>query len=94
MLPHPPPGPARRRLAALAIAALIALIAGIAVGAGGGTSGAKRAATVTKPPARAVKAAKQLSLERQIGELLMISFRGTSPPAYVRRALRLGRATG
>jgi beta-N-acetylhexosaminidase len=94
MLPHPPPGPARRRLVALAVAALIALIVGIAVGAGTGNKGAKRAATVTKPPAGAVKAAKQLSLERQVGELLMISFPGTSPPAYVSRALRLGRATG
>jgi beta-N-acetylhexosaminidase len=94
MLPHPPPGPARRRLVALAVAALIALIAGIAVGAGAGNKGAKRAATVTQPPAGALKTAKQLSLERQVGELLMISFRGTSPPDYVRRALRLGRAGG
>ncbi|MFL5842080.1 MAG: glycoside hydrolase family 3 N-terminal domain-containing protein [Thermoleophilaceae bacterium] len=94
MLPHPPPGPARRRLAALGLAALIALVAGIVVGAGGGSEPAKPTAAAAKPPARAVKAAKGLPLKRQIGQLLMISFRGTTAPEYVRRALRQGRAGG
>jgi beta-N-acetylhexosaminidase len=94
MLPHPTPGPARRRLSALGIAALGALIAGIAVGAGAGSTPPKRPPAAVKPPAGAVKAAKGLSLQRQIGELLMISFRGTTAPEYVRRALRQGRAAG
>ncbi len=79
---------------ALAVAAFVALVAGIAVGAGGGSG--KRATTpaAVKPPERAVKAAKGLSLQRQIGETLMIAFKGTTAPEYVRRALRQGRATG
>src|SRR3954465_3557468 len=94
MLPHPPPGPARRRLVALGIAASVALVVGIAVGAGGGSSKPKQSAAAAKPPAQAVARAKGLSLERQIGEILMIAFHGTTPPGYVQRALRQGRATG
>src|SRR3954452_19650683 len=92
MVPHPQPGPARRRLVALGVAAFVALVVGIVVGAGGGSEKAKP--VVAAPPARAVTAAKGLSLRRQIGELLMISFKGTTPPEYVRRALRQGRAGG
>jgi beta-N-acetylhexosaminidase len=95
MLPHPPPGPARRRLVALCVMALLALIAGVAVGAGSGGGGKQRqVAAAVKPPARAVAKAKRLSLERQIGELLVIAFPGTTPPGYVQRALRQGRASG
>src|SRR5436190_3646413 len=94
MLPHPPPGPARRRLVALGIAASVALVVGIAVGAGGGSSKRKQSAVAAKPPAQAVAKAKGLSLERQIGEILMIAFHGTTPPGYVQRALRQGRASG
>jgi beta-N-acetylhexosaminidase len=95
MLPHPPPGPARRRLVALCAAAFAALVAGIVVGASGGSGPAKpTAAAAARPPARAVKVAKALPLRRQIGELLMISFPGTTAPEYVRRALRQGRAGG
>jgi beta-N-acetylhexosaminidase len=94
MLPHPAPGPARRRLVALAAAALLALVAGIATGAGGNSKPGRAPATIAKPPARAVRAAKGLSLQRQIGEILMISFPGTTAPSYVRRALREGRAGG
>jgi beta-N-acetylhexosaminidase len=95
MLPHPPPGPARRRLVALCAAALIALVVGIVVGAGGDSDSPSSAvATATKPPARAVAKARGLTLERQVGEVLMIAFPGTTPPGYVQRALRLGRASG
>jgi beta-N-acetylhexosaminidase len=77
------------------VAALAALVAGVAVGAGGDAKpAAVQPAAAAKPPARAVKVAKELSLERQIGELLMISFQGTAAPEYVRRALRQGRAGG
>ena len=92
MVPHPPPGPARRRLVALSVAAFVALVVGIVVGAGGDSEPSKP--EVAKPPERAVKAAKGLSLQRRIGETLMIAFKGTTPPEYVRRALRQGRATG
>ncbi|HEX4718019.1 MAG TPA: glycoside hydrolase family 3 N-terminal domain-containing protein [Thermoleophilaceae bacterium] len=94
MLPHPPPGPARRRLVALCVTAFAALVVGIVVGAGGGSSKPKPSVAAAKPPAQAVKKAKGLSLERQIGEILMIAFHGTTPPGYVQRALRQGRASG
>jgi beta-N-acetylhexosaminidase len=91
MLPHPPPGPARRRLVALCAAALVALIAGIVVGAGGGSTESSRGARAVKPAPKAVAKAKGLSLQRQIGEVLVIAFHGTTAPGYVQRALRQGR---
>lgn len=93
MVPHPPPGPARRRFVALCVAAFIALLAGIVVGAGGDEKKKSPLAT-TKPPPRAVAKAKGLPLRRQVGEILMVSFPGTTAPGYVRRALRQGRASG
>jgi beta-N-acetylhexosaminidase len=94
MLPHPPPGPARRRLAALGVAALLALVAGVVVGAGGsGGDGTKRAAGI-KPAVEDVKQAKAMPLERQIGEVLMIAFKGPGVPSYATRALKEGRAAG
>ena len=94
MAPHPPPGPARRRLVALAVAAFLALVVGIVVGAGSGGEQEASPAAAVKPPAQAVAKANELSLGRQIGETLMIAFPGTTPPGYVQRALRLGRAGG
>jgi beta-N-acetylhexosaminidase len=94
MLPHPPPGPARRRLTALCVIAFVALVSGIAVGASGDSKPPTAGAAAIKPPARALAKAKRLTLERQIGEVLMIAFPGTTPPGYVQRALRQGRATG
>src|SRR3954447_8442173 len=94
MLPHPPAGPARRRLIALCAAALVALVVGIVVGAGSDSSQPKPTAAAVKPPEQAVAKAKGLSLQRQIGEVLMIAFHGTTPPGYVQRALRQGRAGG
>src|SRR3954470_23476352 len=94
MLPHPPAGPARRRLIALCAAALVALVVGIVVGAGSDSSQPTPTAAAVKPPEQAVAKAKGLSLERQIGEVLMIAFHGTTPPGYVQRALRQGRAGG
>jgi beta-N-acetylhexosaminidase len=95
MVPHPAPGPARRRLVALCATAFVALVAGIVVGADGGNGDETQATPAAlKPPAKAVAKAKGLSLRRQIGEVLMISFRGTTLPEYVRDALRQGRAGG
>jgi beta-N-acetylhexosaminidase len=76
------------------VTAFAALIAGIVVGAGGGDNETGSTAAATKPPPRAVAKAKQLPLRRQIGEVLMIAFPGTTPPGYVQRALRQGRAGG
>src|SRR3954463_11046512 len=94
MLPHPPPGPPRRRLVALCAVAFVALVVGIVVGAGGDSGSPGALPAKVKPPARAVEKAKGLSLQRQIGEVLMIAFHGTTPPGYVQRALRQGRAGG
>jgi beta-N-acetylhexosaminidase len=95
VVPHPPPGPARRRLVALCTVAVIALIAGIVVGAGGESDDdASTTPAAVKPPARAVAKAKTLSLRRQIGEVLMVAFPGTTPPGYLQRALRAGRVGG
>ena len=94
MIPHPPPGPARRRFVALCVTAFIALVAGIVVGAGGGSGETSTTPAGVRPPAKAVAKANELSLGRQIGEVLMIAFPGTTPPGYVQRALRQGRASG
>src|SRR3954454_21768464 len=94
MLPHPPPGPARRRLAAVGAAAVVALRLGVVGGAAGGSGGSGSSTEATKPPAKAVAKAKGLSLSRQVGEGLMIAFQGTPAPGYVQRALPHGRAAG
>ena len=94
MLPHPPPGPQRRRFVALCVVAVVALVVGIVVGSGGGSSKPSSTAGSTKPPARIVAKAKALPLRRQIGQVLMISFAGTTAPSYVTEALRAGRAAG
>jgi beta-N-acetylhexosaminidase len=92
MIRRPPPGPARRRLALLGAAALIALVAGFVVGASGGGAPASRSAGA--PSKQAVEHAASLPVTRQIGELLMISFRGPGLPGDVKRVLREGRAGG
>jgi beta-N-acetylhexosaminidase len=94
MLPHPPPGPPRRRFVALCSAALLAFVAGVAAGADGGSDKPMPTLAAGRPPARAVAKAKEMPLERQVGEVLMIGFHGTTPPGYLQRALRHGRAAG
>jgi beta-N-acetylhexosaminidase len=91
--------PARRRLAALAVAAALALLAGIAVGAASGGEEGKPAPRAERdvpeaPPKEAVGAAEKLSLRRQVGQLIVMRFNGPGPPAYVPRALKGGRAAG
>jgi beta-N-acetylhexosaminidase len=84
---------ARRRLAALCAVALLALVIGIVAGSSpGGESHTERA---TRPvPPRAERAAARLPLERQVGQLLVSSFDGTSVPPYLRRRLRAGQTSG
>jgi beta-N-acetylhexosaminidase len=93
---------ARRRWALLAAAAA-AFAVGLAVGAGpdeGGGGSAAREPNVEVPPAAApaqsesVAAVERLSLRQQVGQLIVLRFAGTTPPAYVRRALRERRAAG
>jgi beta-N-acetylhexosaminidase len=86
----------RRRRAALAGAAALALVAGLAVGAGGDGEAPRPAEegapeAVSEPPEEAVD---KLSLEQQAGHMVILRFAGTEAPAYVREALREGRAAG
>ena len=91
---HVAPGPPRRRLVALCVVAVTALAVGIAIGAGGGSSPSSPTTAATRPPSHALAKAEGLPLERQIGEVLMIAFSGTTAPDYIRQALRHGRASG
>jgi beta-N-acetylhexosaminidase len=105
---HVSPDPRkRRRLGALLAAAAVATFAGAAVGAGGEEEAADRAApasTATRAPARTgaatpgppASAAGGLRSQaaREAGQAIVMRFAGTSPPAYVLRALRERRAAG
>jgi beta-N-acetylhexosaminidase len=86
----------RRRRVALAAAALLGFLGGLAVGAGGDeqqppAQDARQAAPALEPP---VPRVEKLSLEQQIGRMVVLRFAGTEPPGYVRRALGEGRAAG
>jgi beta-N-acetylhexosaminidase len=86
----------RRRRAALAAAAAVALIAGLAIGAGDDESGDPAAPTDggEAPPEAPEEAVERLSLEQQVGRMVILRFAGTEAPGYVREALRQGRAAG
>src|SRR5688572_24888735 len=79
----------RRRRAALAGAAAAALAAGLAVGAGSGDEAPRpaREAQPAEPPEQAVE---RLTLEQQVGRMVILRFAGTEAPEYVRRVLREG----
>src|SRR4051812_21717032 len=88
----------RRRLALLAAAA-VALLTGVVVGAGAGNEDPHgRPATRRDAPAPAAAAAPArahaLPLEQQVGQLVVLRFNGTTPPAYVTRAVRRNRVAG
>ncbi|CAN5166512.1 hypothetical protein BH20ACT20_BH20ACT20_05540 [soil metagenome] len=93
---------ARRRLLALCAVAVAAALAGAVLGSRaaddgdtGGEKGARpgaRAAPV-KPERRADPVAR-LSLEQQVGQLLVMSFDGVEAPEYIRRRLRRGEGSG
>jgi beta-N-acetylhexosaminidase len=77
----------RRRLTALALAAVAAGGVGLAMGAGDGSTPERRTAP---------KAAEKLDLplERQVGQLLVMSFDETEAPEYILRRLRDGQGAG
>jgi beta-N-acetylhexosaminidase len=107
---HGPTAIRRRRLALLLVALLalaggVASGAGCGGEDGGGATrtvvGERTVETATAaaeaPPTAAERASERvarMSLPRQVGQLLVISFSGTSAPAYVTDALRAGRASG
>jgi beta-N-acetylhexosaminidase len=87
----------------------MAFLAGAAVGAtAGGEPQPRHFAASPTPRAEAVGARaegnaggapaatdrEQAPLSRQVGRVIVLRFHGTSVPAYVRRALRAGRASG
>jgi beta-N-acetylhexosaminidase len=82
---------ARRRLALLGAVAGLALVAGAVTGAGDDSNGetGERAGG-----ADAERAARRLSLGERVGQLLVVSFPGRTPPAYVLDILAEGRASG
>jgi beta-N-acetylhexosaminidase len=90
----------RRRRWALLAAAAIAFVVGILAGAGGEEGGREAAEPnvavppATEPAERDTAAVDALTLREQVGQLIVLRFAGTSPPAYVRRALRERRAAG
>jgi beta-N-acetylhexosaminidase len=96
----PPPDAVRRRRLAVAAMALLALVAGAAVGAGGGSEPASKPPakreirSPTAPPAAATAAVDKLSLEQQVGQLVVLRFAGTSAPSYVTRAIAERRVAG
>lgn len=87
---------ARRRLLALALAALLAAGVGMALGARDERRSAGRAPPDPKASSAVThqRARVGLTPAQQAGQLLVLRFAGTSAPAYVRRALREGRAAG
>ena len=87
----------RPRLAALAALAAAAAGLGLAVGSAGGGDekpeerpDAGRATAEPKPK----KGVDRIPLERQVGELLLMSFDETEPPDYIRRRLRREEGAG
>jgi beta-N-acetylhexosaminidase len=84
-------------LTALLVVAAAAMVAGVIAGSGGERAEKRVAAPENdqKPAAkREHSPVDRLSLERQVGQLLVMSFDGTRVPAYIRRRLRAGQGTG
>lgn len=64
---------------------------------GSGAAGESGAQATTTPPTAAERAratVARMALPRQVGQLLVISFSGTTAPSYATDALRAGRASG
>jgi beta-N-acetylhexosaminidase len=87
----------RRRRLALACAAALAFLGGLAVGAGGDEQSepARQAGEAATPAGTAAPPpVDELTLEQQVGQMVILRFAGTSAPGYVREALRDRRAAG
>src|SRR3954454_12352545 len=99
----------RRRRGAVLAAAAVALVGGAALGArheppAPVTRAARPSAPEVRPvttpvpspaaPAAATPAVGRLSLQRQVGKLVVLRFQGTAVPLYVKRVLRHGWAAG
>jgi beta-N-acetylhexosaminidase len=83
---------ARRRLAALGLIAAAAATAGVVAGSQAGDE--TSAAPPPAPSERAQRDARQLSLRKQVGLVLVSSFDGPRARAYLRRRLRQGTLAG
>jgi beta-N-acetylhexosaminidase len=87
----------RRRRLAVAGAAGLAFVVGAVVGGDDPPEARRVVASPTPAPTIVAPAAEEpvrVPLSRQVGRLIVLRFHGTSVPAYVRRALRAGRAGG
>jgi len=88
-----------RRRRNLLLAALAAFVTGIVVGAVSDRGGGKRPGAVARdelgaPGAGDRTPVDRLILRQQVGQLIVLRFAGTTPPAYVLDALRERRAAG
>ncbi len=88
-----------RRRRNLLLAALAAFALGILTGAVSQDDEDARRAPGTTPPGETASPAERdpvdrLTLRQQVGQLIVLRFTGTTPPAYVRDALRDKRAAG
>jgi beta-N-acetylhexosaminidase len=102
----PPATVVRRRRAAVLAAAGAAFLLGASFGAASGDESpapapTSQAAAPPEPEATPSPAAsptpnpiERLSLEKQVGKLVVLRFNGTEVPTYVRRVLRKGWASG
>ncbi len=81
----------RRRLGAIAVLALIAVTVGFILGADSDDSEPEPKAAKERD---AATPAPQLPIEQAVGQLLVMSFDGTTVPDYIARRLRSGQGTG
>jgi len=84
---------ARRRLALLCLAAVVALVTGLVAGSGGDGEKPTSGAEPSKAQ-RELAAVDRLTLRQQVGQLIVSTFPGGRPPAYIRRRLRARETAG
>jgi beta-N-acetylhexosaminidase len=77
-----------------AIAAIVATLFSIVVGAPGATSNPPRADSANQLPEWAQRAASNLSLHAQVGQLLIVAFHGEQAPRFLRQGLVQDRVAG
>ncbi len=103
--PVPDPRPLihrRRRNVVLGAFAAFAIGAAVGAGSGGGGDGGDRRPAepnalvppASAPPDPGESPVDGLTLRQQVGQLIVLRFAGTTPPGYVREALRERRAAG